>query len=284
MTDFSPGTRNLIERFVARDHQYVGEAGRTKILHHGEIRPKAVVLFHGMSASPAQFERFAVELYNRGYNVVVPRLPRHGHADRLSGALVKLNAEELREFARDSVELGRGLGEKVIVAGFSLGGLLATWSAQQFEIERAVAIAPFLGIALVPTRFVSQLVRALKALPNRFAWWDPIAREKQMPEHGYPRYSTHGLAEALILARDVFDRADRAIAAKSLVFVTNTREAAVNNRAVEKLEERLRRVTVSLKHVRLRDLPISHDIIEPLRNPELANKVFPDILKIIEGE
>lgn len=285
MADFSPGTRNLIERFTQRDHQYVGEAGRTKILHHGEVRPKAIVLFHGLSASPTQFERFASELFGRGYNVLVPRLPRHGHSDRLSGALEKLNVEELRQFTSDSIELAQGLGERVIVAGFSLGGLLTTWSAQHFEIERAVAIAPFLGIAAVPNRFLPRVRSALKALPNLFPWWDPIAREKQMPEHGYPRYATHALAEALALANEVFERADRALSAKRLILVTNAREAAVNNRAIENLEARLRRVAESaLDHVRLKNLPISHDIIEPLRHPEVADRVFPDIMKLIEGD
>ena len=285
MTDFSPETQALIARFVARDHQYVSEAGRTKLLLHDGVRPKAVVLFHGLSASPTQFERFARELYDHGHNVIVPRLPRHGHTDRMSAALEKMNAGELRQIATDSVELAHGVGDKVVVAGFSLGGLLAIWSAQHLDVERAVTIAPFLGVSWIPHSWMAGLSRMLLALPNRFAWWDPILRERQMPAHGYPRYATHALAEALKLSREVFEHADKPISANMLVFVTNSSEAAVNNRTIGKLEKRLRRFAQSkLRLVKLGDLPISHDIIEPLRHPEVANKVFPSLMNLIEGE
>src|SRR5215469_16764866 len=285
MTDFSPGTKQLMQRFVDRDHQYISEAGRTKLLLHEGVTPKAVVLFHGLTASPTQFERFARELYDKGYNVFVPRLPRHGHADRLSPALLKLNAGELRDFTTDSVHLAQGLGEKVIIAGFSLGGLLTAWAAQQFPVERAVAIAPFLSIALTPNRFTAPLTALLNKIPNIFAWWDPIAKEKLMPAHGYPRYGTRALGESLVLAREVIANADRLLAAKKLILVTNSREIAVSNRAVTQVEQRLRRFAAAqLDRVWLRDLPISHDIIEPLRHPEAAERVFPAIMKLIEGE
>jgi alpha-beta hydrolase superfamily lysophospholipase len=285
MTDFSPATKALMERFVARDHQYVSEAGRTKLLLHDEVRPTAVVLFHGLSASPTQFERFARELYEHGHNVIVPRLPRHGHTDRMSAALERMNADELRQFATDSIELAHGVGTRVVVAGFSLGGLLAIWSAQHLKVDRAVSIAPFLGVSWIPHSWMAALSRVLLALPNRFAWWDPLLREKQVPAHGYPRYATHALAEALKLSREVFDYADRPINANMLVFVTNSSEAAVNNRTIGKLEKRLSRFAQSkLRLVRLGNLPISHDIIEPLRHPEVADRVFPSLMKLIEGE
>ena len=100
-----------------------------------------------MSASPAQFERVAADLFDRGHNVVVPRLPQHGHADRMSTALERLRAEELYEAVTDYVSVAQELGERVTVAGFSLGGLLAAWIGQHYEIDRCVPIAPFFGIA-----------------------------------------------------------------------------------------------------------------------------------------
>ena len=285
MTEFSLATKDLIERFLARDHQYVSEAGRTKLLLHEDVRPLAVVLFHGLTASPTQFDRFARELYAHGHNVIVPRLPRHGHTDRMSAALEKMNAGELRQFATDSVALAHGVGARVVVAGFSLGGLLAIWSAQHLDVDRAVSIAPFLGVSWIPNSWMAGLSRVLLALPNRFAWWDPILRERQLPAHGYPRYATHALAEALKLSREVFEQADKPITANMLVLVTNSSEAAVNNRTIGKLEKRLRGFAhAKLRLVKLGDLPLSHDIIEPLRHPEVADKVFPNLMKLIEGE
>jgi pimeloyl-ACP methyl ester carboxylesterase len=284
MTGISETTQSLLDRLRGRDHELVGETGRSMLLLHGEVRPLSVLLFHGLSASPTQFVRFAHELHAHGHNVIVPRLPRHGHRDRLSEALALLTADQLRGFALESVQIAQGLGERVVVGGFSLGGLLTTWLAQRVPVERAVAIAPFFGISWVPNRFMSSAAHMLLRLPNRFAWWDPIAREKQLPMHGYPRYATHALAQSYLLAREVLHDAQNGIAAKHLIFVTNSREAAVNNKAVRRLETVMRvRDTDRIDHVVLEGVPISHDIIEPLRHPEIAQRVFPTLLDLLEG-
>ncbi|MGB6061931.1 MAG: alpha/beta fold hydrolase, partial [Candidatus Aquilonibacter sp.] len=132
MQYLSDQTSALLDRLRLRDHRGISNEGRTKLLLHGEPRPVAIVLFHGIAASPQQFVRFAHELHERGHNVIVPRLPRHGHRNRLTTALARLQADDLRTFATQSIELAQGLGEHVVVAGFSLGGLLATWAAQHY--------------------------------------------------------------------------------------------------------------------------------------------------------
>ena len=265
-----------------RDHGRVSEAGRSKLLLHGDVRPLAVVLFHGLSASPTQFIRFAHELHERGHNVVVPRLPRHGHRDRLSTALAGLTAGDLRAFAAENIELAQGLGERVVVAGFSLGGLLTTWAAQHYHLARAVAIAPFFGLSFVPQRLIAPFADLLLKLPNIFPWWDPVARDRQMPEHGYPRYATHALAQSLLVARDVFGSAGNSLAAREMIFVTNAAETGVNNRAVRHLAQLMRSAHgTHVEQVVLSGIPLSHDIIEPLRHPAIADRVYPTLLDLI---
>jgi alpha-beta hydrolase superfamily lysophospholipase len=261
---FSDETTALLERFRARDTDDIADAGRTKLLLHGEVRPLAVVLFHGMSANPRQFHRFAHDLHALGHNVVVPRLPRHGRRARLTDVLALLSAHDLRAFAQSSIELAQGLGERVVVAGFSLGGLLTTWVAQRYPLERAVAIAPFFGMSWMPTRYNAPFARTLLKVPNFYSF-------------GFP---SHGLAEGLLWAREVY--AHPAVAARELIFVTNASEAAVSNRAVRRLLERLEPMPEGrIAHVELGDLPPSHDIIEPFSRPELADRVYPTLLGII---
>lgn len=273
-----------LERLLARDHAGVGEKGRTIAHVHGERRPRAIVLLHGMSSSPAQFNRYARDLFARGHNVLVPRLPHHGHADRLSTALARLRPDELYAAAGDYVGVARELGECVTVAGFSLGGLLAAWTAQHYEFDRCVAIAPFLGVAWIPAGIMTGIAELLIHIPNRFHWWDPIVREKQMPAHGYPRYSTHALAQAYRIARAVLDDAAlRAPAAQRVVLVVNPRESGVNNRAIRKLYVRWQTQRPGSAELRaLSGLPLSHDIIEPLRRGGLAARVYPQVLSAID--
>ncbi len=284
MPDLTPDTYAALERLLERDHERISEAGRTKLLLHRERRPKAIVLLHGLTASPTQFVRFAHDLHDRGHNVIVPRLPRHGHRDRLSEALAHLTADDLRHSALQTIDVARDLGDEVVVAGFSLGGLITTWLAQREPLHRAVAIAPFFGVSWMPNRFMVPLTDVMLRIPNMFHWWNPIARERQMPEHGYPRYATHAVAHAYRLAREVIDASPSPIAAEKLVFVTNARESAVNNGAVRRLASSLREASPQrVEEVVLREVPFLHDIIEPLRYPHVADRVYPQLLDIIEG-
>lgn len=273
-----------LDQLVARDHPGVAEDGRTRAYVHGERRPRAIVLLHGLSASPAQFERVAADLFERGHNVVVPRLPHHGHADRLSTALERLRPEELYKAVTDYVNVARELGDRVTVAGFSLGGLLAAWIGQKYEIDRCVPIAPFFGIAIIPNRLMSTVAERLLRLPNRFYWWNPILRDRHIAACGYPRYATHAIAHSYRIARAVLDDALASPpGAAHVQIVTNAAEVAVNNYAVRRLYRRWQRHRPGdVELTTLTGLPLSHDIVSPLRPWRLADRVHPALLAAID--
>jgi carboxylesterase len=273
-----------LERLLARDHAAVGDKGRTIVHLHEGRRPRAVVLLHGMSSSPPQFERFARDLYERGHNVLVPRLPRHGHANRLSTALEHLRPDDLYRAGTDYVEIARELGERVTIAGFSLGGLLAAWIAQHYDVDRCVAIAPFFGIAWIPSFLMTNVSELLLRVPNQFHWWNPVLREQQYPEHGYPRYSTHAVARAFSVARDLLVQSRRgAPRAGRIVLVANARESTVNNRAIRRLYAQWSAfLPDATELLTLRGMPPSHDVIEPMRRSDLAERAYPFLLKAID--
>ena len=88
--DLYAGARVAYERIVAREAADDRIAWRTALMSHGRHTEDAFVLLHGLTASPAQFVEFGHMLHERGANVLIPRLPRHGHA-RMSSAY-KTNA------------------------------------------------------------------------------------------------------------------------------------------------------------------------------------------------
>ena len=119
------------------------------LLTHGKRTKRAVVFFHGLTNCPEQFRELGRTFYELGYNVLIPRLPRHGVADRKVDNLTPLKAEELRDCADTGVDIACGLGEKVYVAGLSAGGTMAAWVAQnRSEVARVLLIAPALGLTL----------------------------------------------------------------------------------------------------------------------------------------
>ncbi len=232
------------------------------LLAHGRPTPRAVLFLHGLTASPMQCDGLARRLHANGDTVLVPRLPGHGARDRLTTQLRELRAAELIEAAYEGLAIARGLGRSVVVAGFSLGGLLAVWLAQHERVDHAIAIAPFLGVAGIPGTATAALAASLRTLPNAFLWWNPIERERQMPDHGYARFPTRAIAEALGIATEL-----RALArttppvTKRITLVTNESETAVNNGATRALAAAWRAHDGTDVNVhRITGLPPSHDI------------------------
>lgn len=277
--------KDRLDRFLRRDHEGISELSRTLVFDHGHATKRATLLFHGLSASPRQFVEVAQALYSRGHNVFVPRLPRHGYVDRLSDALAGMNVGQLKACAEDALHIARGMGEQVYVSGFSLGGLLAAYIGQFHHVRRIVALAPFMGVAFVPGAFRRRLADWVLSRPNRFLWWDPIARERQLPVHGYPRYASHAVAHGLSLAHEVLDAAYRhAPKAEELVVAINSREPAVSNSAIMALVNHWNASTGGAVRVhRFTDLPIAHDIIEPKRYPDVAERVAPVLIELIDA-
>lgn len=252
------------------------------LLSHGERRPRAYVLFHGLTASPRQFATVGRALFEDGANVVIPRLPRHGYGDRLTPTLRDLSANELAEFALAEVAAARALGDEVVVAGFSLGGLLSAVVGQRTTVAHAVAIAPFLGFAWLPQRLMPLAWRAARRAPNTFFWWDPVRRERLGPAHGYPRYATHALAAALALGEELASEANRAAPkTERLSLVVNAGETSVHNGAVRTLARRWRRHDARVDVRAMRGLRPSHDILEFERSPRLAARALPFLLDVV---
>jgi carboxylesterase len=277
------GALRRYDALQARDDATIHAHGGSILLAHGRRTPRAVVLFHGLTASPMQCAALARSLHAAGDTVLVPRLPGHGARDRLTTQLRELRAEHLLDAAREALAIARGLGATVTVAGFSLGGLLAAWIGQHEHVDHVIAIAPFLGVSCVPRAATGAFARALHALPNMFLWWDPIARERQLPDHGYPRYPTHAIAEALAVATALETHARTTPpATRRITIVTNASETAVNNAAAHDLADAWSaHAAGSISLRRITGLPPSHDVIEPLRPGTLARRAYRTLLPIL---
>ena len=271
------------ETLRGRDDATIHARGGSILLGHGRRTRRAVLLLHGLTASPMQCGALARSLHANGDTVLVPRLPGHGARDRLTTQLRELRGDHLLDAAREALEIARGLGVSVSVAGFSLGGLLTMWIAQHEAVEHAVAIAPFLGVSFVPRRATAALAAALRALPNVFVWWDPVRRERLMPDHGYPRYPTHAIAEALGIASSLVRIARTTEpATRRITIVTNASETGVNNAAARDLAgDWNAHAAIEVELHSITGLPPSHDVIEPLRPGALARRAYRTVLPIL---
>ena len=240
-----------------------------KLWTHGQATRHVFVIFHGFSNCPEQFNQFAGRLYGLGHNVLIPRQPHHGLADRLTHSMQRLSAEDLLAFGSQAVDLACGLGQEVAVLGISGGANLAGWLAHNRPgVGMAILIAPMMGVSFVPAPLSSLFARLLFLLPDRYLWWDPRTRENNpySAAYAYPGYSLHAMAEVLRLGLALHQQAGQtAPLARRLLIVINDAEPGVNNRQVQGLLaswQRHPQVSVS-KLVLEAALKLPHDIITP---------------------
>lgn len=260
----------------------VDPAQRSQVLA-GRPGGGVTVLLHGLTASPPAWRAVAQALNARGVTVVVPRLPRHGHANRMTTALRGVTARELASDVEAILARVAALGEPMTLAGHSLGATLAVDAAARLpSVARLVAIAPFLGIARVPYEAHPLLVRAMGLVRHVFLWWDPLLRARLEPAHGYPRYTIGSLRAGLQLADRVRGSAHAPPRAAAIDIVLNERESSVNNRTALRLAADWRASGASVAVHRLRGLRPSHDIVEPFRPP--ARAALATLVAIVAGE
>ncbi len=256
--------------------------GRSRAFLQQRKTRLAVVFVHGFTNSPQQFVPLAETLSGRGHNVIVPRLPGHGAVDRIgrrlaAGARVETWLASLEE----SVDIASGLGERVAIAGISAGGSLAAWFALgRRAVAHAVGIAPMFGILRLPPPLQEALVPALLTLPDGLIRWDPFGDGRQIPDHAYPRFATHGLAQCLRVGLDVYERS-REMPHSLVTLILNERDPAVNNAMA--LEIGNRWSSAGAEAITLRNLPGIHDIIDPVNPYQRTDLVYPRLIEALES-
>lgn len=277
-----------VAELEARDTAGVREDCRTILMGQGRQTNRAIVLLHGLTNCPRQFERLGAMLHDRGYNVLISRLPRHGLADRMTSELSRLRAEEVAAHADQVVDAAAGLGRRVTVVGLSLGGNAAAWAGQErAEVERAIIIAPALGLPIFPGWMSSFAVHYLADTPNRYHWWDVTRRERLAgPPQVYPRVATRALGEMLKLGCAVRARARmRAPAAREILLVSVGGDKAVHNGLIHALA---REWQARGGHVQEYEFPttlaLNHDLIDPDQVGARTDLVYPRLVEWIDGE
>jgi carboxylesterase len=261
----------------------------TRALTHGEKTENVIVLFHGFTSCPEQMAILGEQLFDHGYNVLIPLQPHHGELDRINNTTNQISSKELSAFAMQSVDIARGLGDNVTVAGISGGGALSVWLAQtRDDIQTAMPIAPFLGIHFIPTPLNRPVANLLDNIPNIPQWWDPVKKENNpyTGEYQYPRYGTHGLAEYLRLGFAAERDAKEEAPAAKIIMVSNASDLSVSNGIIDQFIQLWEAHEVSgdgeIESFRFdKSLNLPHDVITPERYEGNLTIVYPKLLELL---
>lgn len=277
----------IAAQFKALDGPNVNPACHTRLYTHGHRTGRSLLLLHGFTNCPQQFDALGSHFYKLGWNVLIPRYPRHGYLDRLTTSIAELRSDQLIALANRAADAAAGLGESLTVAGLSLGGALAGLLAQEREnVERAVLIAPMFGLQRVPGPAHPILAQLAYVLPNGWVWWDSKLKDKLGPPHGYPRFSTHAYAALFKTAAGVLASAKTsAPKARAFSLITNAAEPGLDNRFTYQLVERWRShgAVVSTYEFPASDR-LPHDLIDPANPQQNTELVYPVVIKTILGD
>jgi pimeloyl-ACP methyl ester carboxylesterase len=282
---YEEGTR-IVAGLQDLDGPNVNPVCHTRAYVHGRRTERALVLLHGFTSCPQQFDVIGRLFHAQGWNVIIPRYPRHGYTDRLNTSISELRSEHLIALANQSASAAHGLGEHVTVAGLSLGGSLAGHLAQTHDhVDRAVLIAPMFGLRWIPGVLQPGLGRLAYAVPNFYIWWDPRVRDRLPPDYGYPRFSTHAYASLFKIAAGIAALARTSPAkAKEIAVLTNANEPGLENRFTYRLVEAWRSHGASVStHEFSIDARLPHDLIDPSHPNQNTELVYPVVTRLIEG-
>ncbi len=277
-----------VEAMQAGEGEAIRPLARTIWMTHGRKRAQSLVLFHGLTSSPRQFAALGERFHALGYNVLIPRVPYHGYHDRMSREHARLTAEQLVTLVDEAVDIAQGVGERVTVAGLSMGGTLSGWAAQaRADVGVAALLSPALGLYPIPDPLTPLAVRLARVLPNRFLWWDATLRaEAPGPPHAYPRFSTRALAETLRLGLALQQQARHSKpAAAAILALLNPADRSVSNTLTRTLlqqwQERGKQSLYLYEFDPTLDLP--HDLIDPAQPDQQVEVVYPLLLELLQG-
>ena len=258
----------------------------TIFLNHGKRTQRGIVFFHGYTNSPHQFRALGERFHARGYNVLIPRMPHHGLADRLTEDLGNLTAESLIQTADAAIDAAAGLTDEIIVMGLSMGGVLTAWAAQERdEVDTAVVISPAFGVNIIPNWLIAPLSQLFRRLPNRFLWWGEEGVVEGIQPHTYPRMASRGLAELWRLGLYVRKSARRrAVRASRVILILNHNDESIDYEMASVMERLWRRKRTTVRRFEfMRDDGLEHDLIDPENPLANTNLVYPILEQLVEN-
>ena len=270
------------------DGEDVAQDGRLIFLTHEDKMQKTIVFFHGGTNSPRQFEALGRIFYEKGYNVLIPRIPHHGLKDRMTESSARLTALELTKLCDESMDIATGLGKHIFVAGLSMGANMASWIAQnRSDVDKAIIISPFWGWKELPASLLKPAINLLSILPNIFLWWNKEEKTALSgPTSAYYRFSTRGLAQIMLLGWLVIKEArSSAPKTRTIVVITNALDDSVNEKIFDGvINDWQRHSSVKITRFKFdKSFGVLHDLIDPEQPYQKTAVVYPKLIELIEN-
>jgi len=290
-TNPSPDYNDAVARLKAWVDEDKSEPIRpecnTQWILQGGPTEHVIVLLHGLTSCPRQFDELGAAVAKAtGANVVIPRMPYHGYFDPLTPAMANLTAHDLVFASSRAVDIARGLGKKITVAGLSINGPTATWLPFiRDDIDQIAALSPLFGVGGMPRNLSPYVSNALVRLPNMFLWWDPKDKQnRNAPEYSYPRFPVRAIAESLQMTGAILEELEkRPLPCRRMVMVTSETDTAIDRSEAVLVANAIRDrggcEVVSFEFPASQK--VAHDFIDPRQPNAKVALVYPKLIELL---
>jgi len=275
MFDYSTTTAKIIEQAKTREDALPirNEKCRSKFYFQPHPTPKVFLFFHGFTAGPYQFEPLGKALFQEGYNVLVPLQPGHGIAGNWDGdnpPPLPEDPQVYQQFVLEWVQQAKLLGQQLILGGYSSGGTLAAWLAQEHpqEIEKTLLFAPYLsGMNKLVDWFV-------EIIPFYYEWLN-----KDNPGNfGYDGFPIPAARIFLDMGEEILDRAKNTPATPMLIVSSESDQATNLHEHRELFEAVLKHQPKSWYHCFDKELDIPHTMMTEAE----GNHYLPQLITLVK--
>jgi esterase/lipase len=258
-----------------------------RLFHHNQRTSKAIVLYHGLTNCPKQFEKLGEMLWQKGYTVLIPRIPYHGHKNRLNKEFSKLKYIDLTNKVSETMSLAISLADKVDTMGISAGSNLAIWTSLNYSIDKLIAIAPLVMPHNYPLAVSPLINRYLKYLPNQDKWWNEETKDKIIgTSHAYPFYSSKAILAFFEINQSSLDFVNSFKGTKKstqnyLVLVEN--DTAIDNKSAKDFFGKIQIIFEKpiIQKTFESSLNLDHDIVDPTHEKARIEIVYPALIQLL---
>ena len=231
-----------------------------------------VVLIHGFTGSPPEMQPLAEAFNAEGYGVQVPLLV--GHGTTLSD-LMEVHPQQWIDPLDALITRLLSEGQKVVLAGLSLGSILSLQLALRYPQIKALLLYSPPVRSGDPRRFLAPfLIRFTQSLPKPASdFFDPIAAERLWSYDRYPVATSARVLELISRTRKqlnevqqpllaIASRRDKVISLSGIELLMRTVQSSP--RELHWLERSGHSITVDAEWTAVRDLSL-----------EFLRKIFP---------
>ncbi|PIV90742.1 hypothetical protein COW46_01190 [Candidatus Gracilibacteria bacterium CG17_big_fil_post_rev_8_21_14_2_50_48_13] len=258
---------------------------RSIALHSGKKEARVVVLLHGYTNCPKQFLELGERIHAQGVNVLIPRAPGHGYADRATDALSFVTAKDFLTYTHASIAIADAMGDTVTLVGLSGGGTLTLWAAL-FEpaVDEFIAIAPVAYPRGFEPLLRNAVIRYAAWTPSEFSWWDKEQKERLPgPAHAYRGYASRSMGAILHIAAFAEQQLRPGVLSKKMTFIINEADKALREDSLLMLADKFARAGADVRTIVFeKALGYPHDLIDPENIQEKKDAVYDVFMKTLQ--